>query len=78
MVLEVALKVEDSHLLGLRHLEELAKSSVRVDVLLVVEAVLLHVVHHATSHVRAADLGALGLAKECAERIRDLLGLRED
>ena len=78
MVLEVALKVEDSHLLGLRHLEELAKSSVRVDVLLVVEAVLLHVVHHATSHVRAADLGALGLAKEHAEVIRNLLGLRED
>ena len=36
VVLEVALKVEDSHLLGLSHLEELAKSRVRVDVLLVV------------------------------------------
>ena len=78
VVLEVALEVEDSHLLSLRHLEELAKSRIRVDVLLVVEAVLLHVVHHATRHIGAADLGALGLAEEHAEVVRNLLGLRED
>ncbi len=78
VVLEVALEVEDSHLLSLRHLEELAKSRIRVDVLLVVEAVLLHVVHHATRDIGAADLRALGLAKEDAKVVRNLLGLRED
>lgn len=78
MVLEVALEVEDSHLLGLRALEELAKRGIRVDVLLVVEAVLLDVVHDATGYVRAAHLRALRLAEEDTEVVRDLLRARED
>lgn len=78
VVLEVALEVEDSNLLGLRALEELAKRGIRVDVLLVVEAVLLDVVHDATGDVRAAHLRALGLAEEDAEVIRDLLRAGED
>jgi len=76
--LEVALEVEDGDLLRLRYGKKLAESGVREDVLLVVETVLLDVVHDATGDIRAAHLRALGLAKEDAERIRNLLGLRED
>jgi hypothetical protein len=76
--LEVALEVEDSHLLTIADLEKAAKRGIRVDVLLVVERVLLHVVHDATGHIGAAELRALGLAKEYAEVVRDLLGLREN
>jgi len=76
--LQEALEVEDGHLLRLRYDKELAERGVRQDVLLVVETVLLDVVHDATGDIRAAHLRALGLAKEDAERIRNLLGLGED
>jgi hypothetical protein len=76
--LEVALEVEDRDLLGLRGAEQLAKRGIRVDVLLVVEFLLLDVGHDAARHIGAAHLRALGLAKEHAKVVRDLLGLRED
>ena len=78
MHLEVALEVEDRHLLGLRGAEQLTKRGIRVDVLLVVELLLLDVGHDAARHIGAAHLGALGLAEEHAKVVRDLLGLGED
>ncbi len=78
MHLEVALEVEDRHLLGLRGAEQLTKRGIRVDVLLVVELLLLDVGHDAARHIGAAHLRALGLAKEDAKVVRDLLGLGED
>jgi len=78
VTLEVALEEEDGHLLTSAHLEKAAKRGIRVDVLLVVERVLLHVVHDATGDIGAAELRALSLAKEYAEVVRDLLGLREN
>ena len=76
--LEVALEIEDGDLLRLCNGKELTKRRVRVDVLLVVELVRLDVVHDATRYIRAGHERTLGLAKEDAERIRNLLGLRED
>jgi len=78
VTLQVALEVQDRHLLRLRALEELAESGIRVDVLLVVELVRLDVVHDTTGDVRAAHLSALRLAEEDTELIRDLLRLGED
>jgi len=78
VTLEVRLEVEDIHLLGLRYTEQLAKSGIRVDVLLVVEALGLYVVHDATGYIRAGHQRALGLAEEYAKVVRDLRGLRED
>jgi len=76
--LEVALEVEDGHLLGLGGAEKLAKRGIGVDVLLVVELLVLHVGHDATGDIRAAHLRALGLTEEDAEVIGNLLGLGED
>ena len=78
VTLQVALEVQDRHLLRLRALEELAEGGIRVDVLLVVELVRLDVVHDATSDIRAAHLSALRLAEEDTELVRDLLRLGED
>jgi len=77
VVLQEALQVEDGHLLSLTYVQKLTQSSVRQDVLLVVQAVLLHVVHYATGYIRAAHLSALGLAQEDAQGISNLLGLGE-
>jgi len=76
--LEEALEVENSYLLRLRYGKKLTKSGIRVDVLLVVELLVLDVRHNATGDIRAAHQRTLGLTKEDAEGIRDLLGLRED
>ena len=78
VALEVALEVENGDLLRLRDAEELTERGIRVDVLLVVELVRLDVVHNATGYIRTGHQSALGLTEEYAERIRDLLGLRED
>jgi len=77
VVLQEALEVQNGNLFPLLNIQKLTQGSIRIDVLLVVQAVLLHVVHDATGHVRAAHLCALGLAKKHAQIVRDLLGLRE-
>ena len=78
MALEVRLEVEDIDLLGLRDAEELTESGIRVDVLLVVEALGLDVVHDATRDIRTRHERTLGLAEEDTELVRDLRGLREN
>ena len=77
MDLEEALQVQDVHGVAVRHLQQLAEGRVRVDLLLGVQAVLLHVLHDATGHVGAGHLRALRLAEEHAQVVRDLLGLGE-
>ena len=78
MALQVALKVQDGHLLGLSDRQELAQSGIRVDVLLVVQAVLLHILHNATGDIGARYQGTLGLAQEYAQGISNYLRLGED
>jgi hypothetical protein len=78
VALQVALEVQDGYLLRLRYRQKLAQSGIRVDVLLVVQAVLLHILHDAAGHIRAGHQGALGLAQEHAQSISNHLGLGED
>jgi len=78
VTVEVTLEVEVGQLLRLRHLEELAERAIRRDVVLVLQVLLLDVVVDLLGHVGAADQGALGVAEEDAELIRNLRGDLED
>ena len=78
MAVEVTLEVEVGELLRLRHLEELAEGTIRRDVMLVLEVLLLDVVVDLLGYVGAADQGALGVTEEHAELIGDLGGDLED
>jgi len=72
VTVEVALEVEVGELLIFRNLKELAESSIRLDVMLVLEVLLLHVVVDLLGDIGAADEGAVGVTKELVELIRDL------
>ena len=76
--IEVALEVEVREVVRIGEAEELLERRIRLDVVLVLEVLLLHVVVDLTRHVGAGDEGALGLAKEHAELISDLRGDLED
>ena len=78
VVLQVALEVEDRQLIRLLQAEELAERGVRIDVLLVHQALGLRVVAHLLGHRRAGEQGALRDAEELAERIGHGRGARED
>ncbi len=78
MLVEVALEVEVGQLLALRHAEELLERRIRLDVVLVLQALLLHVVVHRLGDLGARHLRALGLAKERAQLLRDLGRALED
>ncbi len=78
MLGEILLEVEDREVIRLRDPQELAKRRIRVDRLLVHEAVALRVVDNARGHVRAGDERTLGEAEESTELGTDRRGLRED
>jgi hypothetical protein len=75
---EVALEVEVGEVIRVREAEELLEGSIRLDVVLVLEGVLLDILVDLTSHIGARDKGSLGLAEERAELISDLGGDLED
>ena len=72
MLVEVTLQVEVRQLLALRDAEELLERGIRLDVVLVLEVLLLDVVVDRLRDLRAAHQGALALAEEVAELLRDL------
>lgn len=78
MGVEVALEVEVREVVRIGEAEELLERGIRLDVVLVLEVLLLHVVIDLAGHVGAGDEGALGLAEEHAELISDLRGDLED
>jgi hypothetical protein len=78
VLVEVALEIEVGQLLTLRHAEELLERGIRLDVVLVLEALLLHVGIDGLGDLRARHLRALGLTEEVAELIGNLGGALED
>ena len=58
--------------------QQLAQLAVGLDLMLVLQVVLLHVVVHALRHLRAAHERALGLLEERAQLLRDDHGALED
>ena len=78
MGVEVALEVEVGEVVSISEAEELLERGIRLDVVLVLQVLLLHVVVHALGHLRAAHQGAVGLAQELAELVRHLGGALKD
>ena len=78
VVVEVLLEVEVRERRAILNREELLERRIRLDVVLVLEVLLLHVVVDLAGHVGAGDQSALGLAEEDAELISDLGGDLED
>jgi len=78
VLVEVALEVEVGEALSVSNAEELLERSIRLDVVLVLETLLLDVGRHGLGDIGAAHLAALGLAKEDAEVIAELGGDLED
>jgi len=78
VAVEVALEVEVRQLVAIRDGQELLERRIRLDVVLVLELVLLHVVVDTLRDLRAAHQSALGLHEEGTELIRDLNGALED
>ena len=78
MAVEVALEVEVREKVALRDGEELLERSIRLDVVLVLEVVLLHVVVDTLRHLGTAHERTLGLDEEGAELIGHLDGALED
>ena len=78
VLVEVLLEIEVGELVSFRDLEELAESSVRLDVMLDLEVVGLDIVVEFLGHIGAGDEGACRLAEEAAEFIRNLGGDFED
>lgn len=78
VLVEVLLEVEVGEGLASGHGQELAERSVRLDVVLVLEALLLDVGGHSLGDIGAGHLRALGLAEEGAEVIRKASGNLED
>ena len=78
VAVEVALEVEIRERLTLADRQQLLERRVRLDVVLVLQALLLHVVVHRLRDLRAAHERRRRLAKEEAELVRDLRGALED
>lgn len=78
MLGEELLEVENRELIRLRNTQKLTEGRIRVDRLLVHEAVGLGVVDDARGYVGAGDERTLREAKEGAELSADRRGLRED
>jgi len=78
VLVEVALEVEVREALRVSNAEELLERGIRLDVVLVLEALLLDVGRDGLGDIGAAHLAALGLAKEDAEVIAQLRGDLED
>ena len=78
MAVQVALEVEVGQRLAVADGQQLLQGGVGLDVVLVLQALLLHVVVHGLGHLRAAHQGAVGLAQELAQLISHLGGALED
>jgi len=78
VLVQVLLEVEVRERLPLRHAEKLLERRIRLDVVLVLEALLLDVGRHGLRDVGAAHLAALRLGEERAEVITELRGDLED
>ena len=72
MLVQILLEVEVGERLALRDAEELLERRIRLDVVLVLEALLLDVGRHGLRDVGAAHLAALRLREEGAEVIAQL------
>jgi len=72
------LQVEVGQLVRGRHAKQRTKLGIRVDVVLVLQVVLLHIGGHILGHVGAALLGTSGAAHKGAQLRRDLHGDLED
>ena len=78
MAVQVALEVEVGQGLTVADGQQLLQGGVGLDVVLVLQALLLHVVVHGLGHLRAAHQGAIGLAQELAQLVSHLGGALED
>ena len=78
MSVQVALQVEVGQLVSISDGQELLQCSVRLDVVLVLQALFLDVVVDGLGDFTAAHQSAVGLAQELAEFISDLGGALED
>jgi len=78
VLVEVALEVEVRQTLRVRNAKQLLERGIRLDVVLVLEALLLDVRRDRLRDVGAAHLAALRLAEEDAEVIAELRGDLED
>ena len=78
VLVEVALEVEVREALRVSNAKELLERGIRLDVVLVLEALLLDVGGDRLGDIGAAHLAALGLAEEDAEVIAELGGNLED
>ena len=78
MLVGVALEVEVGQALRVRNAQQLLERGIRLDVVLVLEALLLDVRRDRLRDVGAAHLAALRLAEEDAEVIAQLRGDLED
>jgi hypothetical protein len=74
VLVEILLEIEVGELVSFRNLEELAESSVRLDVMLDFEVVGLDIVVEFLGYIGAGDEGACRLTEEAAEFIRNLGG----
>ena len=78
VAVQVALQVEVRQRLAVANGQQLLESGIRLDVVLVLQVLLLHVLVHLLRHLRAAQQSALGLAQEHAQLISNLGGALED
>ena len=78
MAVQVALQVEVGQGLALTDGQKLLQGGIRLDVVLVLQVLLLHVVVHGLGHLGAAHQGAVGLGQELAQLISHLGGALED
>jgi hypothetical protein len=78
VTVQVALEVEVGQELAVTDGQQLLQGCVGLDVVLVLQVVLLHVVVHALGHLGAAHQGAVGLAQELAQLVSHLGGALED
>ena len=78
VLVEVALQVEVRERLRLRDGQQLTERGIRLDVVLVLQALLLDVRRDRLRDVGARHLAALRLAEEAAELLRQLRGDLED
>lgn len=72
------LQVEVGQLVRGRHTEQRTQLGIRVDVMLILQVVLLHIGGHILGHIGAALLGTSGAAHKGAQLRRDLHGDLED
>ena len=78
MSIKVSLKVEVGEIVSISEAEELLERCIRLDVMLILQILLLHVVVDLTCDIGAGDESSLWLTKEDAELISDLGGDLED